>query len=287
VILTVYAVFFLVPATHVRVEGLRSEYGLEESEKTPFLNRLPYTFYKLIVLLVFPLNLSIFHEGEVITAGKYLFMIILTVNFFLLIMRLYKTDKVKSGLLIMLMLSVLPTLSPVQVAFFMAERYLYIGSAFACMFLALVIVELQKKHAKNRGTKKLILTFVILLVSSLSIRSFTRVFDWKNSGTLWEATAKTAPLSPRVYNNLGDAYAQEKRMEKSVWAFQKAIELKPEYVDAIHNLGNDYLEMGMLEEAKTSFERALSLNPKYEGAEKAKQILTALQEKTPSTSRQE
>jgi len=44
--------------------------------------------------------------------------------------------------------------------------------------------------------------------------------------------------------------------------FSKAIELNPNYGDAIHNLANIYFEVGMLEEAEQAYSRALEINPR-------------------------
>jgi protein O-mannosyl-transferase len=271
-----FVAFYFYQAFFTRLQDLQTVYGLNPEQATPWLNRVPYTIYMTFKLLVFPKDLSFFHEGQIISTPLYIFMIFTTVSVFLSIILLWKKQRIIAGLLLIVVFSVLPTLSPVQISFFIAERYMYVGTAFFCILIAVLIFKAEKKiPAKN---------FVIITAAVLtllfSVRTAIRTVDWHNSKNLWLATSKTAPYSPRVYNNLGDAYANENNFEMSVQAFQTAILLNPEYVDAIHNLGNIYLQTGHFDLAREQFEKALELNPEYEGATMAKEILQALSEQS-------
>jgi len=267
--------FFLIyirQLAQTRIYNLETLYSFDAQGATPWLNRVPYTFYKLILLLLFPKTLSIFHEGEVITTGLYNLMIIITVSFLIGVIVLYKRYRIYSGLLLAIVASVSPTLAPVQVAFFIAERYLYIGTAFFSLFLALIIYNIQKKT----GLKNTALYLTLIITSLYFIRTVIRTTDWHNSKNLWLSTSKVAVNSARVYNNLGDAYATEGNYAKSIESFQKAMQLQPGYTDVMHNIALSYLKVGQYDKAREYLEMALKTNPNYAGAETAKKIITTI-----------
>jgi protein O-mannosyl-transferase len=269
-----FIIFYFYSALTGRVEDLQNIYGLDPERSTPWLNRLPYSIFMTLRLLILPYELSFFHEGRVISRPLYTFMIFISLLFVISILFLWKKHKRYAGFLLLIAAATLPIYSPIQISFFVAERYLYTAAAFFCILLALVICKVgEKVHTKNFTLA--VFTIVIVL---FSVRTGIRTIDWHSSKNLWEATARTAPYSPRVYNNLGDAYANEQDLGSSIQAFRTAILLDPNYVDAIHNLGNVYLHIGELELAQEQFEKALQINPLYEGAERAKEVLTILQE---------
>ncbi len=278
------SVFIFYEAAKQRLTVLKTVYDFNHTEATPLLQRIPYTVYKTVYLLIFPRKLSIFHEGENISIYFYLYMIILTITSVALIFFLLKFKTRKgAGLIMMIFASILPVFSPIQVGFFIAERYLYFASIFFCLLIVITIEKIEAAY-----NKKNILTWMILILFTVySVRTFIRTGDWQNSKALWEATSKVAVNSPRVYNNLGDAYANEQNYPASIASFQKAIELNPTYVDATHNLANTYLQAGQYDLASELFKKALELNPEYEGAERAKTVLEALQNRNLNTDGQE
>lgn len=69
----------------------------------------------------------------------------------------------------------------------------------------------------------------------------------------------------RLFNS-GVTFYQQKEFSKAIRAYEKVIELDPNYVEAYNNLGIIYQEMGDLESALKSYRRAIEINPKYEKA---------------------
>jgi len=234
---------------------------------------------------LFPDHLSIFHEGQIIGESFYTFMILFTIALIPLLFILLKRSRIAAGLLLLILIPMYPTFSPVQVAFFIAERYLYVSSIFFSILVAITLLSIQTKIGDKY--KHFALVATLLILSAYGAKTFTRTMDWKNSRALWEATSKTAPLSPRVFNNLGDAYSTEGNEDAAIGAFSRAVEINPNYVEAIHNLGTVYVKIGQYEIAEQFFKKALEINPQYEGAEKARQILEALQKRTQNTTGQE
>ncbi len=63
------------------------------------------------------------------------------------------------------------------------------------------------------------------------------------------------------YNSLGIILDKNKRWEEAGIAYNKAIELHPEYEVAHYNLGNIMIRQGNIEEAVKHYKRAISINP--------------------------
>src|SRR3954447_7941758 len=69
--------------------------------------------------------------------------------------------------------------------------------------------------------------------------------------------------SSNFYSNLGNALAEQGRLDEAVAAYRTAIELKPTYPEAHSNLGNALVEQGRLDEAVTAYRTAITLEPTY------------------------
>jgi len=251
-----------------RVTALTLDFYYNPGEATALVVRLPYTIAKTLELYIFPWRLSFFHE-EVVAQSMYTFMVVLTVALLLSIGYLV-TKKVKYvGLVLAILASIAPTFSPVQVAWFVAERYLYLGGAFFAMLVALGILRLDYVFT----VKHLAGYLLVGLVVCYSARLIIRAADFSSSKALWLATQQTAPTSYRVYNNLGDVYSAEQDWAKAIASFKMSADLAPNYADAIHNLGYTYMLMGDYPNAKKYLLEAYQKNNRlYQALEKLGQL---------------
>lgn len=84
---------------------------------------------------------------------------------------------------------------------------------------------------------------------------------------IFNENIKLGPLDPYNYNNLGIAYMWEvqllgdRTIDLAVDSFQKAVEIDPNFVSALHNLGKVYAFRGLFEKASTFYLRALNVLP--------------------------
>lgn len=241
-----------------RLVDLNTLYYVNTDTATPLINRIPYTTYMAYKLIAFPLTLTIYHEGEIITGVDYAFMIAVTVAVVFGIVFLWKKDRVIAGLLLTIPFSILPSYSPVIIAWTAAERYLYIGAAFFSMVLAILILRIEEK----KKWKKFASVTTVVLCLLYSVRTFARSFDLNNSKNLWLATKRVSPHSYRVYNNLGDVYSDEGNYDLAIEAFKKSVALKPDYADAVHNIGFIYLQLGDTAKAKKYLQQSIDMNPR-------------------------
>tara|TARA_B100000809_G_scaffold254209_1_gene291138 strand:- start:254 stop:721 length:468 start_codon:yes stop_codon:yes gene_type:complete len=65
------------------------------------------------------------------------------------------------------------------------------------------------------------------------------------------------------YYNLGNTYRQQDRLEEAIEAYNKAIEIKPDYHLAYHNLGNTYRRQGKYDQAIEAYNKAIEIKPDY------------------------
>ncbi|EKD95342.1 MAG: hypothetical protein ACD_24C00513G0001, partial [uncultured bacterium] len=213
-------------------------------------------------LLISPLPLTVYHEGIYISIVSYMAMIAITLAVIIGIFKLYKKAPPVAGLVLIILISTLPSFSPVAIAWFIAERYLYLSTMAFCLILAFFIPYLEK----YTGIKKFTFYTVALLLAFYTIRTAIRTQDLLSTSNLWHATQKVSPFSFRVYNNLGDVYAKEGRFDLAIANFQKSIQLDPTFADAVHNLGYVYLQMKDYDNAWKYLEQSYKMNPRMFGA---------------------
>lgn len=245
-----------------RVTDLKQDYYYNPYTATPLLNRTPYIVFTVIKLLISPLALTVYHEGIYISMVSYTAMIAVTLAMVVVILKLYKKASYVAGLILLIFISTLPSFSPVAIAWFIAERYLYLSTMAFSLILAFVIPYLEK----YTGIRKFTIYAVALLLAFYTIRTAIRTQDLLSTSNLWHATQKVSPYSFRVYNNLGDVYAREQKYDLAVANFKKSIELDPTYADAVHNLGYVYLQMGDYDNAWKYLEQSYQMNPRLYGA---------------------
>ncbi len=71
------------------------------------------------------------------------------------------------------------------------------------------------------------------------------------------------PQSLIVHNILGTAFIGQGKLREAVQAYDKAIQLKPDYAEAYNNRGVALRDIGQLEESVKSYDKAIQLKPDY------------------------
>jgi len=80
------------------------------------------------------------------------------------------------------------------------------------------------------------------------------------------ATQKSVQVKPQdadAHNNLGVMLKELGRLDEAETSYRKAIALKPNYAKIHNNLGVILKELGRLDEAETSYRKAIALKPDY------------------------
>ena len=95
-------------------------------------------------------------------------------------------------------------------------------------------------------------------------RAFSKYQRGEDSLQEWNVVIKALTLQLEelrdyiavAYHNIGVIYATNKKFEKSMENFKKAIEFNPQYPVAHHNLGLVYKKIGDFERSEKHFEAA-------------------------------
>lgn len=109
------------------------------------------------------------------------------------------------------------------------ERLLYVPSVGFCLFVGRV---LSKTFTRSDFEARTIMTiFFVSIIAWGSVKTYTRNFDWKDQGTLFNVTASTAPNSAKAQLMYGE-YLQEKgKFRESLRYFARAKEISPGFCD--------------------------------------------------------
>lgn len=239
-----------------RSATLETAYYKDPGMENPLI-QIPVAISSYLELLFWPKNLTLYHSELIFTPIEYLIKLGVLTAFLITMGYCFKKDRRLFFWLSFFLIALLPYLTPLRIAWVIAERYAYLGVLGIIVLIALAIQKIGE-ISKRKEVAYVVLGVILL---ALSARTVLRNMDWKNQDTLWLASAKTSPSSPQNHNNLGDLYGRHGDLERAEVEFKRAIELKPNYGDAYHNLANTYAQMGKIELAMENYQKALSFNP--------------------------
>lgn len=237
-------------AVESRVASLTTGPYLEK-----FAQTLPFTTAKSLELVVFPYNLALFHE-ETLNPNYYMFARLLTIFFFgFTFYLLFKKEKIYFGLIGIACAFCIYIFSPIQIAWFVAERYLYFPVFITCLFIALLINYLNNK-VSNLGNIIFVSYFTLFLFVT-----FNRFDAWSSLTKLWESNVQASPDSYRVRNNLAEAYTKDKNFAKAEEQYLAALKINPNFVEAYYNLSNSYFVQSKFSLSENYLLKTIEMNP--------------------------
>jgi predicted TPR repeat methyltransferase len=83
-----------------------------------------------------------------------------------------------------------------------------------------------------------------------------------NALAKWEAALRVREM-PEVHNNLGLLHFTRGELDPAVTAYQRALTLRPRYVEALNNLGIARARQQQMDDAVRCFQDALAIQPDY------------------------
>ena len=78
-----------------------------------------------------------------------------------------------------------------------------------------------------------------------------------------DTLTKDYPNEPLLYNISGVCYKAIGQLDAAVKSFEKALAIKPDYIEVNYNLGLTFQELAQLDDAVKCYEKALAINPDY------------------------
>lgn len=156
--------------------------------------------------------------------------------------------------MVFLTLSVESSIIPIRDV--IVEHRLYLSS----IGIFIAPVSLVDYLLPFRGAK---IALIILIVTLLSVGTYTRNAIWKDPKTLWEDVIAKAPNNSRAYNNLGVIYKEKGEFDQAIELFEKALRANRNYTAVYYNLGDVHYRLGNYADAFAYLNQALTgnLNP--------------------------
>jgi len=81
-----------------------------------------------------------------------------------------------------------------------------------------------------------------------------------------EAYQQAISIKPgyvEAYNNLGNCFVDQNKLDAAVAAYKKALAIEPSYADALNNIGIAFKELGKFDAALNYYQKAIKASPNY------------------------
>lgn len=200
------------------------------------------------------------------TANFYLpFLIILALfsAFLILALRLYqqkhKYRKIYIFFFIWFIIGLLLHLQILPLDATVADRWFYfpiIG------LLGLIAVVFQLVEIRVRRYKLLVVLLAIIILSGLSLRTFIRTFDWRDSLTLYMHDLKIQQDNFFLQNSIGAELIIAGKYEQAKPYVESSVKAFP-YFGNVNNMAAIYLSEGNTEKTREYLQKALTLGDNY------------------------
>ena len=170
-----------------------------------------------------------------------------------------------------------------------SDRYGYVPY-LGLFIIAGWLVSSYSEGNEKSTTGKLAIGISLCYCLALGFATNERNKDWRDSLSLWNDDREKHPDAPVAYFYLGQEYSnryeaatepKEKKnyLDSTLYNYVKAIEHKPDYLNAIICLGELQRSIGQIDEAKYNYNVALKINNKDENVYLGLGIVYSIQRK--------
>ena len=164
--------------------------------------------------------------------------------------------------------TLIPVLGIVQVGNqSMADRYAYLPSLgpflVAGLCMAWIVVKVD-----NLPKWRVLVKFVgtagaLILLCSMSYRTFQQIGIWKNGFVLWNHVIASGFESATAYNNRGMSLEDMGQRDRAIADYEQAIAMDPRFYLAYNNRGVLYGEDGLYRISIEYFLKSIAINPRH------------------------
>ena len=215
---------------------------------------------RYLKLIILPYGLTVDHHVPLVTrasdpgliAGA---LILAAAAYFAF--RFYRTDGLVT-VLIAWPFAALATEIVFPLADLLVEYRLYPALAGVVSLAAVAMSRIEARNPRRAG---LVLAACLLVV--LGALSLDRQEAWSSDIALWKDAVAKTPAIARPYNNLGSALDEAGDYAAAEGYLLKAVEIRPDYVDAYASLGRAYEGLKQYDKAASVYRKAIELDPKW------------------------
>ena len=144
-----------------------------------------------------------------------------------------------------------------------ADRYSYLPGIGLALALIWAISKFEvgwSLHTIALGTVSA--TLLVMCVGLTRVQ----LANWRNSEALFRHTLAVTHGNYLAHNNLGVVLGQQGRWSEAINQYELALEIKPNYVEALVNLGAAQDQQGQLDKALQKYQAALRERPDFAAA---------------------
>ncbi len=141
-----------------------------------------------------------------------------------------------------------------------ADRYAYVP--LIGVFVAIVWAAAQ--YAGNvTSRRRWLIGLSLSILACLAIAANLQLQHWRNSLALFQDAIDVTNNNYVAHNNLGELLAGGGRLEEAASHFNKALEINPQFDQALHNSGMMLVQQRKPQEAIEQFSKAVEINPNF------------------------
>jgi tetratricopeptide (TPR) repeat protein len=144
-----------------------------------------------------------------------------------------------------------------------AERRMYLPLAAVVTLTVIGAFALGKRLWNKQQSVVLGCVATASVVALLTILTIQRNQDYKSALTISRDAVEKRPNNPRAHNGLGLALMQTGKVPEAFGQFERALQIKPDYLEALLNLGLASVRLGKIQDAIGHWEQALRIQPHY------------------------
>ena len=284
-LLPILLTILIIPLSMLNMKGPQENIALDidtQSRETLNISRTDYLITQSRVcmtylrLLIFPVNQSFDYDYPVYHSFfnlQVLLSFLILLSIFGIGIYLFYISKIKSAgvqplspklrlaafgiFWFFITLSVESSIIPIRDV--INEHRVYLPSIG--FFIACIVALNQTLLAK-----KIKIGLVVILISILSLSTYSRNSIWKDPQTLWEDVIAKAPNNSRAYNNLGVVFKERQEFDRAIEQFEKSLRANRNYTAVYYNLGDVQYRLGHYKNAIVYLRQALTgkLSPRLQ-----------------------
>jgi len=140
----------------------------------------------------------------------------------------------------------------------MADRYFYVPSIGLFIAIVFGLAEIARTRRVAPSLSAAIIGLVLLALAALTNAQINR---WGDNITLFQHTLAVTPPNLPIEYNLAHVLGEQGSYDEAAAHFEKALQIKPDFFDALLDMGVTRARQGRPAEAVEYYQRAIGVQP--------------------------
>lgn len=141
-----------------------------------------------------------------------------------------------------------------------ADRYTYLPQIGLYIMISWGVAAVCSSWRHHRP---ILAAVGIIVLAALTSKTWAQTKYWQHSESLWTHALAVTSDTEIAHNAFGEDLLKRGHVEEAITHFQKAVQIRPGFLDAESNLGVALLQRGKTDEAIVEFRKVIDRNPKF------------------------